>query len=139
MLKWILASCSVLIISVVGALVVLIVPFLQHDHQSNVSQLFVGLAIGTLTSDALLHLLPHVSGYLLTLFPFNSFKPVVYATKHLLCTFMFRHLPNHIIAQSLAMIQRHSRQSTLISANIIILTPTQMTSITVTPTPSGSA
>lgn len=59
MLKWILASCSVLVISVVGALVVLIVPFLQHDHQSNVSQLFVGLAMGTLTSDALLHLLPH--------------------------------------------------------------------------------
>ena len=79
MLKWILASCSVLVISVVGALVVLIVPFLQHDHQSNVSQLFVGLAMGTLTSDALLHLLPHVSGTLFLLNP--SVYPFVYTAK----------------------------------------------------------
>lgn len=80
MLKWILASCSVLIISVVGAVVVLIVPFLQHDHQSNVSQLFVGLAIGTLTSDALLHLLPHVSfNLILILFTSSNFYKSIQA------------------------------------------------------------
>lgn len=61
MIIWIYGTISVLIISLVGLLIVVFLPFLQHDHQSNLSQIFVGLAIGTLTSDALLHLLPHVS------------------------------------------------------------------------------
>ena len=61
MFVWIYGTTSVLIISLIGLVIVIFIPFLQHDPQSNLSQLFVGLAIGTLTSDALLHLLPHVN------------------------------------------------------------------------------
>lgn len=61
MIIWIYGSISVLIISLVGLVIIALVPLIQHNHQSNISQIFVGLAIGTLSSDALLHLLPHVS------------------------------------------------------------------------------
>lgn len=61
LILWVYGTVSVLIISLVGLAIVVFLPFIQHDHQSNISQLFVGLAVGTLTSDALLHLLPHVS------------------------------------------------------------------------------
>ena len=60
MLTFVYGTISVLIISLVGLVIVIFLPCLQHEPQSNLSQVFVGLAIGTLTSDALLHLLPHV-------------------------------------------------------------------------------
>jgi hypothetical protein len=57
---WLFASGAVLAVSGVGLLSILFIPLIQRDHQSDLLQLLVGLAIGTLTSDALLHLLPHV-------------------------------------------------------------------------------
>jgi zinc transporter 10 len=56
---WLFASGAVLAVSGVGLLSILFIPLIQRDHQSDLLQLLVGLAIGTLTSDALLHLLPH--------------------------------------------------------------------------------
>lgn len=62
---WLFASGGVLIISLVGFLSILFIPLIQRDHHSDILQLLVGLAIGTLTSDALLHLLPHVSNLII--------------------------------------------------------------------------
>ncbi|OTF81074.1 zinc transporter-like protein, partial [Euroglyphus maynei] len=56
---WLYGSIAVLIISLAGLSVIILLPKLQNDHQSNLSQIFVGLAVGTLSADALLHLLPH--------------------------------------------------------------------------------
>ncbi|RWS23481.1 Zinc transporter foi-like protein [Leptotrombidium deliense] len=58
---WLYGAAAVVVISVVGLLSINVVPFIQQRHHTEVLQLLVGLAIGTLTSDALLHLLPHVS------------------------------------------------------------------------------
>lgn len=57
---WLYGAGSVLFISIVGLCCILIIPMIKNHH-GNIIQLLVGLAIGTLTSDALLHLLPHVS------------------------------------------------------------------------------
>ena len=58
---WLYGTAAVLTISLAGLAVIILLPKLQTDHQSNLSQIFVGLAVGTLCADALLHLLPHVS------------------------------------------------------------------------------
>lgn len=131
MLKWILASCSVLIISVVGAVVVLIVPFLQHDHQSNVSQLFVGLAIGTLTSDALLHLLPHVCCTLII-----TLLNLLFTYSHFFMN-LFRHFLSSLMPHITVAMDRGTRQI-ITSTNTITPTP-EATTTTIIRIPFGLA
>jgi hypothetical protein len=57
---WIYGAAAVLINTLLGFIAIIIVPII-NKHQNDLIQLLVGLAIGTLTSDALLHLLPHVN------------------------------------------------------------------------------
>lgn len=58
---WLYGSGAVLLISVFGLMSIMTIPLIKTRHHTDVLQLLVGLAIGTLTSDALLHLLPHVN------------------------------------------------------------------------------
>lgn len=48
-------------ISAVGLLGVIVIPFMQKVFYNHLLQCLVAVAIGALTGDALLHLLPHVS------------------------------------------------------------------------------
>jgi len=56
---WLYGTASVFLISVLGLMAIMTIPQIATDHHGDILQLLVGLAIGTLTSDALLHLLPH--------------------------------------------------------------------------------
>lgn len=58
---WLYGTAAVVFISVCGLLAITSIPKIGAHHHGDILQLLVGLAIGTLTSDALLHLLPHVS------------------------------------------------------------------------------
>jgi hypothetical protein len=58
---WLYGTASVFLISVFGLAAIMTIPQIATHHHPDILQLLVGLAIGTLTSDALLHLLPHVS------------------------------------------------------------------------------
>ena len=58
---WGFAVASVTVISLVGLLSVAIVPIMQRVFYNYLLQYLVALAIGSLTGDALLHLIPHVS------------------------------------------------------------------------------
>ena len=60
---WLYGTAAVIFISIAGLLAITTIPKIASHHHGDILQLLVGLAIGTLTSDALLHLLPHVSAY----------------------------------------------------------------------------
>lgn len=58
---WGYALLAVSVISMAGLLGVAVVPIMQKVFYNHLLQFLVALAIGTLTGDALLHLIPHVS------------------------------------------------------------------------------
>ncbi|VDO06234.1 unnamed protein product [Rodentolepis nana] len=60
---WIWSTVAVVIISAVGLLGVAVVPLVNKTYYNDVIQFLVALAVGCLTGDAFLHLLPHaISG-----------------------------------------------------------------------------
>ena len=59
---WVSATVAVTVISLVGLLAVIIIPFMsRRNFYNHLLHFLVDVAIATLTGDALLHLLPHVS------------------------------------------------------------------------------
>jgi len=55
------STLAVLVISLLALIGGLLFPCLNHDFVQDVLTLFIGLAIGTMAGDALLHLIPQVS------------------------------------------------------------------------------
>lgn len=60
-LVWLYSTLSILGVSLCGLLGVAVIPCMDKRFYSQMLQFLVSLAVGTLTGDALLHLLPHVS------------------------------------------------------------------------------
>lgn len=58
---WLWGFVSITIISLLSLLGVVLVPFLKQSCFKFLLTFLVALAVGTLSGDALLHLLPHVS------------------------------------------------------------------------------
>ncbi|XP_071091491.1 zinc transporter ZIP10-like [Haliotis cracherodii] len=56
---WGYSTLAVVIISLVGLLGVAVIPIMQKVFYNHMLQFLIALAVGTLTGDALLHLLPH--------------------------------------------------------------------------------
>ncbi|ESO10667.1 hypothetical protein HELRODRAFT_147409, partial [Helobdella robusta] len=57
---WGYAILACIIMSLVGLLAVVIIPFMHKVVYNHVLQFLVAMAIGSLSGDALLHLIPHV-------------------------------------------------------------------------------
>ena len=66
-LVWGFSFLAVTVISLCGLLGVAIVPLMRRMFYNHLLQFLVALAVGTLTGDALLHLLPHVSRFRCTI------------------------------------------------------------------------
>ena len=58
---WGCASAAVIVISLAGLIGVAAVPLMKQVFYSHILHFLVALAVGSLTGDAALHLLPHVS------------------------------------------------------------------------------
>ena len=58
---WGFSIIAVVVISLVGLLGVAVIPIMQKVFYNHMLQFLVALAVGALSGDALLHLLPHVS------------------------------------------------------------------------------
>ncbi|PAA94133.1 hypothetical protein BOX15_Mlig000927g2, partial [Macrostomum lignano] len=56
---WLVSFVSILIISLVGLAGVAVVPLVRSTYYNHFIQYLVALAVGSLTGDAMLHLLPH--------------------------------------------------------------------------------
>ncbi|XP_012218312.2 zinc transporter foi isoform X2 [Linepithema humile] len=56
---WVYSTVSIFIISLSGLLGVAVIPVMGKNYYHHVLQFLVALAVGTLTGDALIHLLPH--------------------------------------------------------------------------------
>lgn len=56
---WLYSSLAVIVISLCGLLSVAVIPIMQKVFYQTLLQFLVGLAIGSLSGDAFLHLLPH--------------------------------------------------------------------------------
>ncbi|KAL0131637.1 hypothetical protein PUN28_002882 [Cardiocondyla obscurior] len=56
---WIYSSISIFVISLSGLLGVAVIPVMGKNYYHHVLQFLVALAVGTLTGDAFIHLLPH--------------------------------------------------------------------------------
>lgn len=61
---WMWGFVSITIISLLSLLGVILVPILNQSCFKFLLTFLVALAVGTLSGDALLHLLPHVSSFL---------------------------------------------------------------------------
>ena len=59
--EWGVSTLCVLIISLLALIGGLLFPCLQKDFIQDVLTLFIGLGVGTMAGDALLHLIPQVS------------------------------------------------------------------------------
>ncbi|XP_055942736.1 zinc transporter ZIP10-like [Argiope bruennichi] len=57
--QWIFSTIAVVIISLCGLLSVAVIPIMQKWFYHTLLQFLIGLAIGSLTGDGLLHLMPH--------------------------------------------------------------------------------
>lgn len=58
-LVWAYSSLCILAISACGLLGVAVIPIMHHMYYQQILQFLVALAVGTLSGDAMLHLLPH--------------------------------------------------------------------------------
>lgn len=63
---WIYSTVSIFIISLSGLLGVAVIPVMGKNYYHHVLQFLVALAVGTLTGDAFIHLLPHASFFILS-------------------------------------------------------------------------
>ncbi|KYM96773.1 Zinc transporter foi [Cyphomyrmex costatus] len=58
---WVYSTVSIFVISLSGLLGVAVIPIMGKNYYHHVLQFLVALAVGTLTGDAFIHLLPHAS------------------------------------------------------------------------------
>lgn len=58
---WGFSAIAVFVISLAGLLGVAVIPIMQKVLYNHILQFLVAVAVGALSGDALLHLLPHVS------------------------------------------------------------------------------
>lgn len=58
---WIASIVAVIVVSAVSLLGLTLVPLINKTYYNEILQFLVALAVGCLTGDAFLHLLPHVS------------------------------------------------------------------------------
>lgn len=73
---WIYALVAVTLISILGAVCVVIVPILNTCCFNYLFQFLIAIAFGTLCGDALLHLLPHVCYVMLHLILYVSINKI---------------------------------------------------------------